>query len=105
MFFRPEIKLIAIGTGTVVRSVGVHAPSTGIGLALVDRISVFAHCGAFIDVSARAVFEFIPFATAGFTITRVTIVTFASKAAVSIGASGVFVTVMFRVIFVALIDI
>ena len=61
MFFRPEIKLIAVGTGTVVRSVGVHAPSTGIGLALVDRISVFAHCGAFIDVSALAVLVFIPF--------------------------------------------
>ena len=61
MFFRPEIKLIAIGTGTVVRSVSVHAPSTRIGLALVDRISVFAHCGAFIDVSASAVLVFITF--------------------------------------------
>ena len=61
MFFRPEIKLIANGTSTVVRSVGVHAPSTGIGFAFVDRISVFADCGAFIDVSAPAVLVFITF--------------------------------------------
>ena len=105
MFFRPEIKLVPIRTGTVVRSIGVDAPCTGIGFAFVDRISVFAHCGTFVDISTCAVFEFVPFATTGFTITRVTIVTFASKATVSVGASGVFVAVMFRVVLVALIDI
>ena len=105
MFFRPEIKLIAIGTCAVVRAIGIDTPSPGVGFAFVKRISVFAHSGTFVDISTCAVFEFIPFATAGFTITRVTIVTFASKAAVSVGASGVFVTVMFRVVFIALIDI
>ena len=99
------IECKAIRTCAVIRAIGIDAPCTGIGFAFVDRISVFANCGTFVDISTCAVFEFISFATAGFAITRVTIVTFASKAAVSVGASCVFVAVMFRVVFVALIDI